>query len=351
MATSRAISDPAVEIARLRLRGAIDVLVDRAVQLTHQISAASSRHRMCAFYVVASRCSFVAGIAIAKANYLEGNVPRNLSIREKSRSSWRTSMSESIPITEASPESVQEPADDSQPGLLADPVVRLMLIALLVLVVLFLATAIGVLVTGITVPTGPRTAGERQLMIAAKSAQGASGEALAPYVNALIAAGNLPAARISLGQARASVSATAPAAALDLAEARLLSADAQYEEAAAMADQAMKNFVKEYEIRVANAGDKKDTVKGAGYAPDYYNAALVRGRALAKIGRSKEAVGMFDLYIVKVPTASDILIDRGNAKAALNDKAGAEKDFREALKYVPYDEEAKAGLKKIGVAQ
>ena len=60
---------------------------------------------------------------------------------------------------------------------------------------------------------------------------------------------------------------------------------------------------------------------------------------------------MFDLYLNAHRTASDILIDRGNAKIQLKDKKGAEADFRAALKYVPYDEQAKAGLKKIGAAQ
>jgi tetratricopeptide (TPR) repeat protein len=260
-------------------------------------------------------------------------------------------MSDAAPIPEPQPEPLEGPPDPPQPGLLADPVVRLMVFAALGLVVLFLAAAIGVLTTGVTAPTGARSAAERELMIAAMTAQNANGAALAPYINALIAAGNLPAARISLGQARASASATAPVAALDLAEARLLSADAQYENGASMADKAMKNYIKEYEARLAKPGADAAKIKSAGYGADYYNAALVRGFALARLRQWKDAVAMFDLYLAKVPTASDILIDRGNAKAGMNDKAGAEKDFRAALKFVPYDEEAKAGLKKIGVAQ
>ena len=77
----------------------------------------------------------------------------------------------------------------------------------------------------------------------------------------------------------------------------------------------------------------------------------MKAQALVELGRWKDAVAAFDIYIRENRTASDILIDRGNAKAELKDKAGAEKDFREALRYVPYDEEAKAGLKRIGVAQ
>ena len=38
-------------------------------------------------------------------------------------------------------------------------------------------------------------------------------------------------------------------------------------------------------------------------------------------------------------------------KIELKDNAGAANDFRIALRYVPYDQQAKDGLKKIGVAQ
>jgi len=260
-------------------------------------------------------------------------------------------MSDATLIPERSLQESEGPSRPRKPGLLADPVVRAMVYVAMGLTILFLATVVGVLVSGVAAPTGPRTVAERQVLIASAQVEGTSGEASAPYVNALIAAGNLPAARVALAQARSTVSDKAPAPDLDLAEARLESSGGGYEKAVSLADNAMAGYKAEYDALVAKGGKAAAAAKGFGYGPDYYNAVLVKAYALVELGRGKDAVAMFDVYIDKNPTASDILIDRGNAKAALKDKKGAEKDYREALRFVPYDEEAKAGLKKIGVAK
>ena len=237
-------------------------------------------------------------------------------------------------------------------GMFRDPVVRIMAYVALGLVVLFLATVVGAVVTGVLSPDGARTAAERQLLIAAAAvkAPGAGGETWAPYIDALVANGELRKARVALSRARASVVSTA-APDLDLAEARLLRAQKRYTQAAEAADKAMKGYAAEQAARVAAGGETATADEQVGLEENYYNAALVKAYAYVDLRRWKSAVGMFDIYISQFPTAADILVDRGNAKAAMKDKAGAEKDFREALRFVPYDKEAKAGLKRIGVAQ
>jgi tetratricopeptide (TPR) repeat protein len=238
-------------------------------------------------------------------------------------------------------------------GIFRDPLVRGMTYVALGIVVLFLATVVGALSTGVFSPTGPRTAAERELMIAAATvqAQGAKGEAWAPYINALVAAGDLGPARVALGQARASVPGTAPVPGIDLAEARLLTAEGRDADAADAAGTAMKGYKAEFDAKVAKSKSATTQTVRPMLAADYYNAALVKAYAYVALRKFGDAVPLFDIYIKVYPTSSDILVDRGNAKAELKDKAGAEKDFREALRFVPYDEEAKAGLKRIGVAQ
>ncbi len=234
--------------------------------------------------------------------------------------------------------------------LLADPVVRVMVFVSLGALILFLATVLGVVATGSLEESAPRSAAERQILLA--QAEGTVGEASAPYINALVAAGNLTAARVALGQARASVAASAPVSDLDLAEARLASADKKYEDAIAFADKAMQGYQAEADALTAKSAESSSSEKQTfGPSRDYYNAALVKAYALVELRRFDEAVKAFDIYIDKTPTASDVLIDRGNAKIELKDNAGAEKDFRAALRFVPYDSEAKEGLKRIGVAQ
>jgi tetratricopeptide (TPR) repeat protein len=290
--------------------------------------------------------AFFAGFFRVETNLISGH--RYLRTRNDDLSNRRTSMSRAPKDSGASPKPVKEPR---APGLLDDPVVRIMAYVSLGLVVLFLATAVGVVLTGVATPTGPRSSVERDLLLATAGLRGATGEAQAPYVEALIEAGNLPAARAALAQARASVPATAqPAADLDLAEARLSSKAKDYEKAVALADTAMAGYKTKYEAAVARSKNSTQTTTPS-VRPNYYTAALVKAYALVQLGRFKDAIPAFDIYIKVNPTASDIFIDRGNAKLKVGDKAGAEKDFREALKYVPYDAEAKAGLKQIGVAQ
>jgi tetratricopeptide (TPR) repeat protein len=221
------------------------------------------------------------------------------------------------------------------------------------LVIIFLATLVGALFTGVISSSNRsvRTAAERQVQIAssALSSPNATGAEWGPYIEALIAAGDLRQASAALRTARGSTEASVTPV-LDLAEARLQYAKGRYEQAVAMAEASMKGYEERRDKRVEAAGDAA-TASDLTPASEYFDAALVKGYSCVELKRWKDAIAMFDLYIERVNTASDVLIDRGNAKAELGDKAGAEADFREALRFVPYDEEAKAGLKRIGAAQ
>ena len=239
-----------------------------------------------------------------------------------------------------------------KPGLLDDPVIRVMVYISLAIVVVFLVVIISVLVSGVTRPTSPRSLAEKELAVAsARLTPETKGEGWVPYIEAQVAAGDTTKARIALRQARASVTGTMSVSGLDLAEARIERVAGNEEKAVALADKAMKGYKAKQDAAIAQGGQAAVDAQSRGLGPNYYDSALVKAYALTKLERWKEAVAMFDIYIRVNPTASDILIDRGNAKASSNDKAGAEKDFRQALRFVPYDEEAKAGLKRIGVAQ
>jgi tetratricopeptide (TPR) repeat protein len=237
-------------------------------------------------------------------------------------------------------------------GVFRDPVVRKMTYAAYGLVILMLATVLSVLVTGVAAPTGPRTAAEQQLLLAAAQVRqpGARGDSWAPYVVALVNTGDLAGARAALAQARATADSSASAPQVDLSEARLLKAETRYTEAIIAAQRAIDSVRSDYTKRVDSGGATATATLAAGLGATYYEALLVQAYSFAELRRWTEAVAQFDAYLKANPTASDIFVDRGNAKAELKDKAGAEKDFRQALRFVPYDEGAKAGLKRIGVA-
>jgi tetratricopeptide (TPR) repeat protein len=258
-------------------------------------------------------------------------------------------MSDASSIPEGPFEEFEGPPPSGKPSLLADPVVRYMVYALIGLIILFLVSAIGVLLTGVLATSGPRSAVEQRLLVA--SAGGTTGAAAVPYIEALVAAGDLPAARLALAQARGSLSATASPAGLDLMEARILQADEDYAKSVTLADKAMKGYQAAYDAKIAAAGKAAETTMSISLSPDYYNASLVKAYALVELSRWKEAVAAFDAFIRVNPTASDVLIDRGYAKIELKDNGGAEKDLRAGLRFVPYDQRGIDGLKKIGVAQ
>jgi tetratricopeptide (TPR) repeat protein len=249
------------------------------------------------------------------------------------------------------PERKAAGASRDKGGALRDPVVRRMVYVALALVILFLATVTGALLSGVGRPDHPRTTAERDLLVAAESVKsGAVGAAWAPYITALVATGDLGKARITLDAARASVPATMTVPELELSEARIELAQERYPQAERAAGTAMKAFEAEQAARVASAETSK-AASEVGIDTAYYDAALIRAYGYVGMRRSKEAIPLFDLYIKHKPTAADVLVDRGNAKADAKDEKGAEKDFKAALQFVPYDSEAKAGLKRIGAAR
>jgi hypothetical protein len=96
-------------------------------------------------------------------------------------------------------------------GMFNDPVVMRMAYIAAGLVILFLLTVLGALTTGVTASSGPRTSAERDLLLAAAAvSRGAKGEAYEPYITALVSTGDVSQARVTLVQARASITGTMP---------------------------------------------------------------------------------------------------------------------------------------------
>ena len=79
----------------------------------------------------------------------------------------------------------------------------------------------------------------------------------------------------------------------------------------------------------------------------------MKEEALAALGKTKEAIKALDLYLKEKAnsTDADVLIRRAALKAQIGDKAGAKADYQTALKYLPNDPTALAGLKQIGAAK
>jgi tetratricopeptide (TPR) repeat protein len=231
-----------------------------------------------------------------------------------------------------------------------DPVVRGMAWVFGALVVLFLATIVGAFVSGVTSATGPRTVGEREVAVSGQAVrEGSTDPAVwGQYISALVGNGEFSQAKRVIEEGRASVDDSRTAE-FTLAEARLLSAQEKYKQAIAAAEKARKQMDTVHKKLIAGKGIAAMEARNEGLPENYYTAVLIEAYAYRDMKQWKNAIKQYDVYIKRYEGSSDILVDRGNAKIEAKDKAGAEADFRQALRFIPDDEEALAGLEKIGV--
>lgn len=243
------------------------------------------------------------------------------------------------------------PPAKRRPGMMQDPVVRRMAFAAAALVVLFLATIVGVLVSGVTTPSGPRTLAERDAAVSGAAVlQGSTDVSVwGDYIAALIASGQTGRARDVIAQGRESVDDSMTAE-FSLAEARLHVAQKDYDAAIEVAETGKKQIQDEHDAAVAGGGEKAQRARIEGLHENYYLLCILEADAYVELGEWASAIEQYDIYIARNAGAADILVDRGNAKIEIKDIEGAEADFRKALSFIPDDAGALAGLEKIGAA-
>jgi hypothetical protein len=264
---------------------------------------------------------------------------------------------EEQPYYEQQPEYAEEPQYAEQPaaprkrGMFADPLVRAMAMLAIGIVIVMLVGVVGVLQAGLIDPTGPRSLSEKELLVTGQAVRQGGATALmwANYVSALIENGRLSEAESAIKDGRASVNDTATAD-FSVAEARLYIARKEYKQAIAVANKGQKQITDVYNKGVAAGGQTEMLTKAAGISDNWFVLALIKADAYKATSNWTKVIAELDTYIKKYPDASDILVDRGNAKIKIKDTAGAAADFRLALKYIPDDKEALAGLKSIGAS-
>lgn len=234
----------------------------------------------------------------------------------------------------------------------SDPVVRWLLIALLGVIVFFLVAGISALAFGLFgPPRAPRTLLERDLGTygALVKAGQADARTTASYAGALIDSGQLSEARNVLEEALAT--AGSDTSYLLLQQARLEYASKDWERSAETAGKARETADAELKARLAELAGKGIKPKIETERPgSWLLAAHLEGDAFAEAGDAASAVAAYDRYLTVSPVDSDILVARGLLKADSGDKAGAESDFRQALKYIPEYQPALDALEGIGVS-
>ncbi len=241
-------------------------------------------------------------------------------------------------------------APPTRPSMFRDPVVRTMTWIAVGLVVAFLVTVLSALVTGVIGASGPRTLAEKELAVSGEAVRSGSTDPADwnAYIAALIENRQYARAKSAIEQGRASVN-DSQTADFALSEARLYRAQKKYPEAIEAADATMKQIKSTFDAAVAAGGPNAKTVEVLGLDENYFDAVLIKGYSYLELGETEKAIEQFDIYIKENAGAADILVDRAKAKIEIGDTAGAEADFRTALKFIPDNAEALDGLAEIGV--
>ncbi len=229
-----------------------------------------------------------------------------------------------------------------------DPMVRWMGAAALAMLVLYLATILGALLTGvISTAKAPRTAAERALAVAETRYQAKDRTAaeVGKYVDALIRMKRYSKAQSVIDATIKKVDQTRGAE-ITLEQARLYLAKGEYKKAIEEADKARAIMQARYDKEMST--DAVTESRSYGLPEPYKSAVLVQADAYSALKDWDNAIIAYNDYLPLDEGAADIMVLRGLAKIQAGDTKGAEKDLKQALKYMPEDEKALAGLKKIG---
>jgi tetratricopeptide (TPR) repeat protein len=231
---------------------------------------------------------------------------------------------------------------------LSDPVIYWMLVGFVAIVILWVAAISSAIVFGLLNPPAPRTYVERQLYLldgVVRTTPGST-KAWADYASALIAAKQYSKASQVIERGLK----TAPEKSLiTVQKAKLALAKGQKDKALTIAEEAAKLAREEREVdsrMLAGTGSKSRL------APKGLPGALVIiGDIRAERKEWEAVVKTWTEYLTIEPTDCAALVDRARAYVELGKDKKAEKDYRQALKFIPDMPEALAGLKAIGASE
>lgn len=233
-----------------------------------------------------------------------------------------------------------------------DPVVRMMGFAAAGLVILYLAAIVSALYFGLIGNTAPRTVVERDLVRLQNSALAdtATADQVQLYVLALVADKQYATAKQVIDQTNANESIDQTRGEQMLfCTAEMQRAQGQNEEALATYDAVMSKTNAAYEKEYEEGGEFQNWALAYGLHENYYLSALSEAKIYGELGQHDKALEKINIFLEKYPREAGVIADRGDIKLKLGDTAGAEADYREALKYVPDYAPALEALEKMGV--
>jgi tetratricopeptide (TPR) repeat protein len=295
--------------------------------------------------VVSGTIAVIACAALMKVREQTFKLARDLQARRKSMDDRTGLGGDAVPSVTG-----------RRPSMWDDRRVRTLAIVATVIAILYLATIVSLLYYGFLGGTGgPRSALERDVMVAESIVRSEEASATAEqwqdYVSALIADSQYATAQRVISEVNAN-------GLVDQSRgANMLYCAARLQRAQGSPEQALDTFTEvmavtdeafRAELERPDDGGPNWAV-AEGRHGNYYLSALAKAAIHEELGQWDGAIEMLDIFLEGNPLAAGVIADRGRMKAQAGDIAGAEADYREALRYVPDLEDALQGLRDIGV--
>ncbi len=234
------------------------------------------------------------------------------------------------------------PVAESQ-GKRRDPVVATLSLAVLLMIVVLLASVATVLWYATQRRDGPRTSAERALGVAeiAAKEQPKVVENWAALAMAQAQMGQYDEAEASVARGRK----VRDAAILALAYAEIARCRGDLGGALERYDSAKKKAVAEGRAKQKELEEQEITFKPRNDV--LIDATIGEARVYGLMGKLKEARAQFDEALRLDPLMADVRAQRGDIEAKQGDAAAARADYEQALRLVPDLEAAKAGLRRL----
>lgn len=243
-----------------------------------------------------------------------------------------------------------------RPSMWDDRRVRMLATVAAVIAILYLATIVSLLYYGfLGGNAGPRSSLERDVMVAESIVRSEEASATAEqwqdYVSALIADSQYATAQRVISEVNANqLVDQSRGANMLFCTARLQHAQGQPEQAIDTFAQVMEVTDEAFRAELERPDDgTPNWAVATGRHGNYYTSALAKAAIHEELEQWDEGIAMLDIFLESNPLAAGVIADRGRLKARSGDIAGAEADYREALRYVPDLEDARQGLRDIGV--
>jgi len=255
------------------------------------------------------------------------------------------------PSVESAPPSAP-PAQSVRPK--RDPLVATLWLIIFAIIIITLSTVAYGLLTNLFGTGAPRTMAQYKIMSAEAKIEAGSKvrEDWVSYITALIDDGQYRQAQAAIDRGKKIVEKQDISADMIFMQASLDFAQGDVDSALKLANQAQKQIKTVHEKDLAKQKKTGNpTEASVGLHDNYYEMLLLKAEVFEKKQDWKKALAAYDEYLKAKPTAASIAVLRGVVKEKLGDKKGAEKDYRNALMFIPDDAAALAGLKRIGAEQ